>query len=112
MSATRQIVPTSEPATRGALAPSAAGRALDPDDRVYFEDRFGEDFSHVRVPPDARHAALADAIGANAFASGDDIAFAPGRYAPGSARGRELLAHELAHVAQQHAGGAAGAMHA
>jgi hypothetical protein len=109
MNRTHQIVPTSEPITRGAIGPSAVGRALDPDDREFFEDRFGSDFSHVRVHTDAPAAALADNIGANAFAAGDDIAFASGRYAPSSARGRELLAHELAHVAQQHAGGGAGA---
>jgi hypothetical protein len=107
MNATRQIVPTSASFTRGVIGPSAVGRALDPDDREFFEDRFGSDFSHVRVHTDAPAATLADAIGANAFAAGDDLAFAPGRYAPGTARGRELLAHELAHVAQQHAGAGA-----
>jgi len=93
---------------RAAFAPSATGRALAAEDRAFFEDRFDADFSQVRVHTDAPSAALADAIGANAFASGADIAFAPGRYAPGSARGRELLAHELAHVAQQRGGGAGG----
>ncbi|MDE2372284.1 MAG: DUF4157 domain-containing protein [Burkholderiales bacterium] len=109
MNATRQIVPTSSSsAARTAFAPSTAGRALAADDRAYFEDRYDTDFSQVRLHTDAPAAALADAIGAKAFAAGADIAFGPGRYAPGDARGRELLAHELAHVAQQRAGGSAG----
>lgn len=108
MNATRQIVPTSSGGSRAAFSPSATGRALAAEDRSFFEDRFDADFSQVRVHTDAPAAALAEAIGAKAFASGADIAFAPGRYAPGSARGRELLAHELAHVAQQRSGGAQG----
>ena len=50
-------------------------------------------------------AALARALGAKAFATGDDIVFAEGRFQPGSSRGVELIAHELAHVAQQRQGG-------
>src|SRR3954471_20874347 len=40
-------------------------------------------------------------IEARAFTLGRDIAFAPGEYAPGTAQGRRLIAHELAHVVQQ-----------
>jgi hypothetical protein len=47
----------------------------------------------------------ATAGGAAAFANGNDVAFAPGAYAPGTASGQRLMAHELTHVAQQ--GGAA-----
>uniref|UniRef100_UPI0022EAD86A eCIS core domain-containing protein n=1 Tax=Falsiroseomonas oryzae TaxID=2766473 RepID=UPI0022EAD86A len=42
--------------------------------------------------------------GARAFTLGRDIVFAPGRYAPETAAGRSLLAHELAHVVQQGGG--------
>jgi hypothetical protein len=41
---------------------------------------------------------------ADAFTFGDDVVVGEG-YEPGSAAGRRLLAHELAHVAQQRAGG-------
>lgn len=38
---------------------------------------------------------------AAAYTVGSQIVFAEGRYQPGTAAGRRLLAHELAHVAQQ-----------
>lgn len=77
-------------------------------ERAHFEGVFGQDFSQVRLHTDAGAAATAQALGANAVTSGEDIAFAPDRYAPGTAHGRMLLAHELAHVAQQREGGGAG----
>jgi hypothetical protein len=65
------------------------------------ESRFGYDFSTVRVHDDARADAAAGELHADAFAVGDDVAFARGLYAPATDRGRELLAHELAHTVQQ-----------
>jgi hypothetical protein len=65
------------------------------------EQRLGHDFSRVRVHTDAGAAAAARAVSADAFALGSDLYFAPGRYAPGTADGRRLLAHELAHTVQQ-----------
>lgn len=43
--------------------------------------------------------------GAGAYATGNDIAFGPGQYAPGSQDGKDLIAHELPHVVQQRQGG-------
>lgn len=43
---------------------------------------------------------------ARAYTVGSDVAFGAGHYAPTSAAGRELIAHELAHVVQQARGGA------
>src|SRR5262249_54845863 len=37
----------------------------------------------------------------HAYTVGDHIAFGPGRYAPGTDSGRQLLANELSHVVQQ-----------
>jgi hypothetical protein len=65
------------------------------------EARFGYDFSGVCVHDDARAAAAAAGINAAAFTVGQDIVFGAGRYSPATARGRELLAHELAHTIQQ-----------
>jgi hypothetical protein len=65
------------------------------------EYAFGADFSGVRVHTDPAAAASARSIGALAFTSGSDVVFDSGRYAPGTSEGRRLLAHELAHVAQQ-----------
>ena len=67
--------------------------------------RFGVDFSAVRVHADAGAAASARAHGAAAYAVGREVVFGAGRYAPESAAGQRLLAHELAHVVQQSRGG-------
>ncbi len=42
----------------------------------------------------------------HAVTEDDDVYFAPGRFAPGTERGDRLIAHELAHVAQQRRAGA------
>jgi hypothetical protein len=47
-------------------------------------------------------------VNANAYTSGRDIVFAPGRLAPHSSEGQHLLAHELAHVVED--GGRTAAM--
>jgi hypothetical protein len=63
----------------------------------------GHDFSRVRVHTDAKAAASARAINARAYTFGADVVFGAGEYAPHTPAGRRLLAHELAHVAQQSA---------
>ena len=80
---------------------SSPGRPLDPDTRGYMEDRFGHDFSQVRVHTDSRAADSAREINAHAYTVGSDIAFASGRYQPETPAGRQLLAHELTHTIQQ-----------
>jgi hypothetical protein len=84
------------------------GRPLDPATRAEFEGRFGHDFGAVRLHADGRAAASALAHHAAAYTVGTDVVFGPGQYAPATARGRLLLAHELAHVVQQARGTAAG----
>jgi hypothetical protein len=79
-------------AAPGAPLPAAA--------RAYFEPRFGRSFADVRVHTGDRAAAAAAGMRARAFTLGSDIGFAAGRFAPESAAGRRLLAHELAHVLQ------------
>ncbi len=70
------------------------------------EGRFGTDLGHLRVHTGPQAAASARSVGARAFTVGRDVVFGAGRYAPASAEGRRLLAHELTHVVQQttHAG--------
>jgi len=77
------------------------GSPLSPALRAYFEPRFGRDFGDVRVHTDSRAAASARAVDAHAYTVGQNIVFDAGRYAPGSAGGKRLIAHELAHVVQQ-----------
>ena len=65
------------------------------------EATFGTDLGHVRIHTDQRAARAARMMEANAFTVGPHIAFAPGRYQPGTSGGDRLLAHELTHVMQQ-----------
>jgi len=71
-------------------------------------DRFGPllggEFSGVRIHADAVADEAAAQIEAEAFALGDDVYFARGRYSPHTARGQALIAHELTHVAQEQGG--------
>ena len=76
------------------------GSPLSPSVRSYFEPRFGRDLSSVRVHTGEQAHEAARAIDADAFALGTDIAFARGTFQPETRSGRQLLAHELAHVLQ------------
>lgn len=85
------------------------GQPLDPGARVFFEPRFGHDFSRVRVHTDSAAAESARAVNAMAYTVGQDIVFGSVQYQPSTPDGRRLLAHELTHVVQQYA--ATGAAH-
>lgn len=73
------------------------GRAL----RSFMEPRFGQGFGDVRIHTDPVAASSAAALGARAFTSGHHVLFAAGEFQPETDSGRRLIAHELAHVAQQ-----------
>ena len=77
------------------------GQPLDSHVRARMESTFGIDFSKVRIHTGTRANQLNRILYARAFATGQDIFFRDGEYAPGTLKGRELLAHELAHVVQQ-----------
>ena len=83
------------------------GEPIEASTRAFFELRFGNDFSRVRVHTDARAAESAQVVKARAYAVGHDVVFAAGQYAPRTAAGRQLLAHELAHTVQQSGASAA-----
>jgi hypothetical protein len=55
----------------------------------------------VKVHKDGEADAIARSVSANAFTTGADVYFASGQYQPESKEGKELIAHELAHVVQQ-----------
>lgn len=74
------------------------GAPLDAASRDYFEPLLGADLSPVRVHTSDMAAELAAAFQARAFRVGNDIAFGAGQYRPGTADGRRVLAHELAHA--------------
>ncbi len=77
------------------------GRSLDNSVRGPMESAFGADFSRVRIHTDAAAAGLSEHLNARAFTVGQDVAFGPGEYQPGTLVGDALIAHELAHVVQQ-----------
>ncbi len=91
--------------TRGRSTPTVAGLAtpaepLEPGVRDLVSSSYGRDFSRVRVHAGREAAEAAKGLGAKAFTVGNDVVFGEGAYDPLSARGRSLIAHELAHVAQ------------
>ncbi|WP_258348677.1 eCIS core domain-containing protein [Saccharopolyspora gregorii] len=79
---------------------SGAGQPLDESTRRELEESLGHDFSRVRLHTDRDSGELAQDLGADAVAVGQDVLFAPGKFRPGTAEGTRLLAHELLHTVQ------------
>ena len=82
-----------------ALAES--GRPLEPHLEREMEQRFGRDFSRVRIHSSGIAEQSASDVNARAYTVGHNIVFGTGQYVPGSGEGQKLLAHELSHVVQQ-----------
>ncbi len=85
---------------------ASPGRPLDAVLRHDMGQRFGHDFSQVRVYDDASAARAARAVNAHAFTVGEKLVFGLGQFRPHTTDGRRLLTHELTHVVQQRAIGA------
>ena len=83
---------------------ASPGRPLEPALRQDMEQRFGYDFSRVRVHSGAAAEQSVRDVNALAYTVGHDIVFSAGQFVPGTHEGRRLLAHELTHVVQQLAG--------
>ncbi|MEV4506435.1 eCIS core domain-containing protein [Streptomyces klenkii] len=88
------------PAIADTLA--SGGRPLDPVTRSRMEKAFSHDFGGVRIHDGAHAEESARSLGALAYTVGSDVVFGAARYRPGSREGERVLAHELAHVIQQH----------
>ena len=86
------------------------GRSLDGGAKSQMESAYGANFASVRIHTDAKAQALSKSLNARAFTIGSDIAFDAGEYNPGTIVGDALIAHELAHVAQQQGGATGGAL--
>jgi hypothetical protein len=80
---------------------ASAGNRIDEGVRADMEQRFGHDFSRVRIHTSAAAERSARDIEARAYTVGHDVVFGAGMYAPHTHAGRLLLAHELVHVVQQ-----------
>jgi outer membrane protein OmpA-like peptidoglycan-associated protein len=69
--------------------------------RAFFEPRLGLDLRPVRIHTGGDAAMSTRPVNARAYTLGSSIVFASGEYQPASDSARHLIAHELAHVAQQ-----------
>jgi hypothetical protein len=92
------------PESGAAVVALTGGRALDASTQAWFEPRLGASLGGVRIHTDGPAAEAARHLRARAFTIGGHIGFGAGQYAPGTAGGHRLLAHELAHVVQQSSG--------
>jgi len=93
--ATPDDAPTPSP------SPASGSEPLPPGIRAKFESSLGADLRAVRLHSGPDSAEAAEAIGALAFTEDQDIHFADGELDPESREGERLLAHEVAHTAQQ-----------
>jgi hypothetical protein len=95
-------------ASAGSVGPASVdrvlaspGRPLEPALRLDMEQRFGHDFSLVRVHSDTAAEKSAREANSHAYTVGSHIVFGAGQYRPRSSSGAALLAHELTHTVQQ-----------
>ncbi len=93
--------PTVAPKRTSGVGQRRGGQTLPQPLRAFFEQHLRHDFSQVRIHTDDQAATLARAMNAWAFTAGCEVVFGAGEYAPETIQGKRLLAHELAHVAQQ-----------
>lgn len=77
------------------------GKPMSSKERAFFEPRFNQNFSSVRLHTEPKAARTAQEINAVAYTSGNHIIFSQGEYQPETGNGRRLMAHELTHVLQQ-----------
>lgn len=95
-------------ASHGFSAPASVGQTLGQSGapltspvRQHMEQRFGHDFSRVRVHVGGAAEQSTRELNATAYTVGNDVVFGSGRFAPQTNAGQRLLAHELTHVVQQ-----------
>lgn len=94
--------PTDNPNLESNLARSKGGGSLLAGTvRNEMESGFGADFSKVKIHNDSNAVQMNKELGAQAFASGNDIYFNEGKFNPNTTEGKHLLAHELTHTVQQ-----------
>ena len=86
------------------VARLGGGAPLEAEVRARMEALFERRLGAVRIHEDDAGNRLASEASAYAVTFGNDIAFASGRYQPGTIGGDALIAHELAHTHQQSAG--------
>jgi hypothetical protein len=95
-------------AARRMVSPSV-GASLPPDVAASLERVYKHDLSNARIHTSAAAARTSADLGARAFTIGSNVYMGEGEYAPGTAAGNDLLAHEVAHVVQYERGQVTGA---
>lgn len=80
---------------------ASSGSPLPTAVRKDMEQRFGQDFSQVRMHTGSAAEQSATDVNANAYTVGNNIVFNRGKFSPENQDGKRLLAHELTHVVQQ-----------
>lgn len=95
-------------ASGGMIAPpvvhdviNSPGQKLDAGTRDFMESRFGYDFGNVQIHNNSLAHRSSKNINALAYTHGTHVVFGDGHYQPNTNSGKQLLAHELAHVVQQ-----------
>lgn len=99
--AVSEVSPRAESEARRA---AGGGVPLSQPLRAFFEPRFGQDFSRVRVHTGGAAESASQSLSAAAFTYGSEIFFNAGQFRPDARAGLGLLAHELAHVTQKQSG--------
>ena len=95
----RRVMTTAPPSVNKVI--SAGGESLDAGTKGFMESRFGHDFGNVQVHNDSKAHQSSAEINALAYTHGNHVVFGEGQFQPNSNSGKQLLAHELAHVIQQ-----------
>jgi hypothetical protein len=80
------------------------GMPMDKQTRSFMENRFGDNFTNIKIHTNNTAVGLNRDLNSRAFTVGNDIYFDKGNYNPASSEGKRLLAHELTHTIQQGAG--------
>lgn len=102
-------VSVSDSVSRKIKSTSGNGSPIEGGTKSFMENRFGANFSHVKIHSNDESAQLSAALNARAFTVNNDVYFNSGKYQPQINTGKHLLAHELTHTIQQSASKSAGA---
>lgn len=91
----------SESTTNLINASKNSGNPLPDHTKSFMENRFGYDFSDVKIHTGNDAVNMSRDLNAKAFTIGRDIYFNQGNFSPDTSDGKQLLAHELTHTLQQ-----------
>ena len=102
----KESVNTSQPDTHTQIDQKlsdskGSGSPLSNDVKIEMENKFGVDFTNIRIHTDSRAESMNQDLGAQAFTYKDNIYFNKGKFNPYTKEGKFLLAHELTHTIQQ-----------